>query len=223
MEKLNNQPFMKMALLYLIYFLYTYVAGMIVSALAISNSSLVMLPADFLFLLLAIYMYKDNLKRDFTALKKKKKGKLVGTILLGVFLVLLGNIVMGAITDILFPNAPLDTNTQALQGMLTTAPLYVVFKTLIFATIAEEILFRESVYDCIKKPVFFILASSIIYTAMNFVFAGAGISILNVLIYFVPALILSSIYIKNDSNIIILMFVKFILQFIPFIALLATR
>lgn len=223
MEKLNSQPLMKVMVFYLTYFLYTYVAGMVVSGLAISNSALVMFPADFLFLLFAIYMYKENLRRDFRTLKKKKKGKVVGAVLLGVLVVFIGNIVMGAMTDILFPNAPLDNNTQALQSMLATAPLYVIFKTLIFATVAEEILFRESIFDCVKNPVFFVLVSAIVYTAMNFIFSGTGISVLNVLIYFVPALLLSAIYIKNDSNIIIIMFIKFVLQFIPFIALLATR
>ena len=45
-------------------------------------------------------------------------------------------------------------------------------------------------------------------------------TLVDLLVYFVPALLFSFIYVKNDRNIIIVMIIKFIMQFIPFIMLL---
>ena len=219
LEKLNNRM-IKTVGLYLVYFLYTVVASSLVSALNVANTAIVMMPADILFAVFAVFMYHKELKECVNKLKKKKVLRIIGSVLIGVIAIFALNVIMGAITDIFFPEYAGDSNTGAMLDLLKQSPVYAFFKVLIFAPIAEEILFRESISSCVKNNVLFILLSAIIYTGMNFVFSSEALTFLDLLIYFLPAVLFSFLYVKNDRNIIIIMMIKFIMQFVPFIVLL---
>ena len=219
LEKLNNRM-IKAVGLYLVYFLYTVVASSLVSALNVANTAIVMMPADILFAVFAVFMYHKELKECVNKLKKKKVLRIIGSVLIGVIAIFALNIIMGAITDLLFPNYAVDSNTGAMLDLLKQSPIYACFKVLIFAPIAEEILFRESISSCVKNNVLFILLSAIIYTGMNFVFSSEALTFLDLLIYFLPAVLFSFLYVKNDRNIIIIMMIKFIMNLIPFAVLL---
>ena len=220
MLKKQDSPLNKVILLYVVYFLYTMLGSMLASKLNISNSAYIMMPADILFLVFSVVIYKNNLKNDFQKVKKTKMLKTIGTIVLGIVSIILLNGIMGMLTDIFLPDVNMDSNTSAMLTLLRTSPIYAFFKVLIFAPIAEEILFRESISTCVKDNILFIIFSALIYTMMNFIFNSSTLTLVDLLVYFVPALLFSFIYIKNDRNIIIVMIIKFIMQFIPFIMLL---
>ena len=219
LEKLNNSM-IRAVVLYLVYFLYTVVASSLVSALNVANTAYVMMPADILFAVFAVFMYRKGLKECVQKLKKKKVLKIIGSVAIGVVAIFALNIIMGAVTDIFFPEYAVDSNTGAMLDLLKQSPVYAFFKVLIFAPVAEEILFRESISSCVKNNVLFIFLSAIIYTGMNFVFSTDALTFLDLLIYFLPAVLFSFLYVKNDRNIIIIMIIKFIMQFVPFIILL---
>ena len=220
MLRKEESPLNKVILLYVVYFLYTMLGSMLASKLNISNSAYIMMLADILFLVFSVVMYKNNLKNDFQKFKRTKILKTIGTIVLGIVSIILLNGIMGMLTDIFLPDANMDSNTSAMLTLLRTSPIYAFFKVLIFAPIAEEILFRESISTCVKDNILFIIFSALIYTMMNFIFNSSTLTLVDLLVYFVPALLFSFIYIKNDRNIIIVMIIKFIMQFIPFIMLL---
>ena len=220
MLKKEESPLNKVILLYVVYFLYTMLGSMLASKLNISNSAYIMMPADILFLVFSVVMYKNNLKNDFQKFKRTKILKTIGTIVLGIVSIIILNGIMGVLTDFFLPDVNMDSNTSAMLTLLRTSPIYAFFKVLIFATIAEEILFRESISTCVKDNILFIIFSALIYTMMNFIFNSSTLTLVDLLVYFVPALLFSFIYIKNDRNIIIVMIIKFIMQFIPFIMLL---
>ena len=93
-----------------------------------------------------------------------------------------------------------------------------------FGVIAEELLFRESLSECVENNGLFILLSAIIYTAMNFVFASnlnSETLFMELAIYFLPALLFSFLYVKNKRNIILIMLMKFVYNFVPLIILIA--
>ncbi len=219
LEKLNNRM-IKTVVLYLVYFLYTVVASSLVASLNVENTAIVMMPADILFAIFAVFMYHKELKECVNKLKKKKVSKIIFNVIIGVLSILALNVVMGLITSAILPEYSMDSNTEAMLGLLKVSPIYAFFKTLIFAPIAEEILFRESISSCVKNNVLFILLSAIIYTGMNFVFSSEALTFIDLLIYFMPAVLFSFLYVKNDRNIIIIMMIKFIMQFVPFIVLL---
>ena len=211
MLKKEESPLNKVILLYVVYFLYTMLGSMLASKLNISNSAYIMMPADILFLVFSVVMYKNNLKNDFQKFKKTKILKTIGTIVLGIVSIILLNGIMGMLTDIFLPDVNMDSNTSAMLTLLRTSPIYAFFKVLIFAPIAEEILFRESISTCVKDNILFIIFSALIYTMMNFIFNSSTLTLVDLLVYFVPALLFSFIYIKNDRNIIIVMIIKFIM------------
>ena len=153
-------------------------------------------------------------------LKKKKVLKIIGSVVIGVVAIFALNIIMGAVTDIFFPEYAVDSNTGAMLDLLKQSPIYAFFKVLIFAPVAEEILFRESISSCVKNNVLFIFLSAIIYTGMNFVFSTDALTFLDLLIYVLPAVLFSFLYVKNDRNIIVIMLIKFIMNLIPFAVLL---
>lgn len=216
MEKIGDTKIrlLKTLFFFWLYFVYSFVISKI-----FANNLIFIFISDVFFLLAIIFAYRKNIKNDFKNLKKNYKlSKLIRTIVFWVLIIFIFNILCGAVTDLLLPDAPLfDDNTASLRTNFLSSSWYIVFKTMIFSVIAEELLYRESVYDVVKNKYLFVLVSSIIYTLLNFIFTDMSDSylILSVLSYFLPALLFSAAYYKNKSNIIILMFIKFIYNLIP--------
>lgn len=221
---LKNQILLKTLSMYLIYFIYTYFAGYLIQALPSINDSLIMMILDCLFLILIVFVYRKNIQTSFKKIKKDYSiGKLIKVIFLGVIAIFVLNIVMGALTEALFPNMKLDQNTLAIQELASISMIYTIFKTMVFGIVAEELLFRESLSECIQNKATFIVISALIYTLMNFIFTTPASSnyLVEIAIYFIPALLFSYIYVKNNRNIIILMLTKLVYNLIPLIILIA--
>jgi len=185
------------------------------------NSHYVMMALDVIFLILVLFLYSTHMKEDFQKLKEKYTfGQIFKIVILSVISLIILNMLVGILGNIFNPSNTLDENTISIQNMAAISIVYTVFKTMIFGSIAEEILFRESLSECLENNLTFVLVSAVIYTVMNFVFTASEISITQLLAYFLPALLFSYIYIKNDRNIIIVMIVKFVYNLIPLTILL---
>lgn len=211
----KNKLLIKTVSLFFVYFLYSYIVNLL-----FNNSIISSFIADILFMLGIMYVYKDNLKEDVKNLKRKYNlKKIIITIISWVVLILIFNIIMGALTDFIAPNMgkTLDDNSMAINNLFSISSYYTIFKTMVFSVIAEELLFRESIHDIVENKWLFIFFSATIYTLINFVFTGFGTSYIyiRILSYFLPALIFSTAYYKNNCNIIILMLIKFTYQLIP--------
>ena len=128
----------------------------------------------------------------------------------------------GMITEILTPGVDADANTNAVHNLFTVSAWYTIFKTMIFGTLVEEILYRESVRDNVKNNFVFIIISAIIYTIMNLVFTGLPEThvVSSILVNFLPAIFFSIAYIRNDNNILLLSLIKFCYNLIPLTVLL---
>lgn len=213
-KKIKSQDrILRTVLFFMLYFIYSQVFTSL-----FGSSILVNFIADLVFLVAIVFAYRDNLKEDAKDLKKKYTvGKIIKTILCWVAIIFVFNIAMGMLTDLISPNASMDDNTEALDSLFKISSIYTIFKTMIFAVVAEELLYREAVHDVIKNKWLFILASSVIYTLLNFAWTGfSSNTILNdVLSYFLPAILFSYAYYRNDSNILVLMLIKFTYQLIP--------
>ena len=117
-------------------------------------------------------------------------------------------------------NVLMDDNTASIQVLANQSMIYTIFKMMIFGVVAEEILFRESLNKVLTNNILFVFASTIIYTGMHFVFVGAPTSIFQVLPYIFLAILLGTIYVKNDRNIVLVMLIKFTYQLVPLTLLL---
>ncbi len=213
-KKIKSQDrILRTVLFFVLYFIYSQVFTSL-----FGSSILVNFIADLVFLVAIVFAYRDNLKEDAKDLKKNYTvGKIIKTILCWVAIIFVFNMVMGMLTDLIAPNAALDDNTEAIDNLFKISSIYTIFKTMIFAIVAEELLYREAVHDVIKNKWFFILASSIIYTLLNFAWTGfKGETVwIDVFVNFLPAILFSYAYYKNDSNILVLMLIKFTYQLIP--------
>ncbi len=213
----KSETLLKTVSVYLVYFLYSY----LLSAFGLGGNTWVCLGADILFLLFIVGVYYKGLKKDVEEIKKEYSvKKMIKAILLVVLGSMAINVLLSLIAMLFFPTSTADQNTLSIQSMATVSIVYTIFKTMIFGGIAEEILFRESLSDCIPNNILFILISSVIYTAMNFVFTNTGFSIDQLLAYFLPALFFSYVYIKNNRNIFVIIISKFVYNLIPLTILL---
>lgn len=215
-EKQNK--IIKMLITFICYLAYFRLTSIICSAVGLKNDIVISFIADLIFLIGIVFAYKNNLKSDYKRLKKDYKiSKIIKVVLLGALVIFVFNLLMGALTELIFPNLSVDSNTESITNLKSISLVYTIFKTMIFAVIAEELLYRETISDVIDNKVVFILVSSTIYTVMNFIFVGIDPKLIffHFFIYFLPAIIFSTIYVKNHNNIIILMFIKFTYQIIP--------
>jgi len=217
MEK--NKTLIQAVAVYLIYFLYTYFASYL--SQAVTNSTLVWLGMDLLFFLFIVLLYRDKLKDDFNDIKKDYNvKKVLKLVFLGFLGIIFMNLVLSLISSLIFPNVSLDQNSESINSLATLSLFYTIFKTMIFSVVAEELLFRETLNKCINNDILLVLCSSLIYTVMNFIFTIGNISIMQVLVYFLPDLVFGFIYIKTKRNILPVMFVKFVYNLIPLAMLL---
>lgn len=212
----QNQKMLKVVGIYLVYFLYSQLASFFANTITLLNGKVMYLIFDIFFLGFIWFLYYKNLNKDWAQIKKdynlKKIGLAILIFIVGSFVI---NMVIGLISDTFFPGIDMDANTESIHALAKVSPIYAIFKAMIFGVIAEEILYRESLSDLIKNDMMFILISSIIYTILPFIFNGSGVSVMNLLTYFIPSLFISYLYVKNDRNIIVVMIVKFVYNLIP--------
>lgn len=220
----KSETLLKTVSLYLLYFLYTYFASAIISLLPMINGQVIMAVLDILFIFIAIFCYRGELKQDLEELKAKyKTGRIIKIVLLGVVTMIALNAFIALLAQVFNSNVLMDDNTASIQVLANQSMIYTIFKMMIFGVVAEEILFRESLNKVLTNNILFVIISTVIYTGMHFVFVGAPTNIFQVLPYVFLAILLGTIYIKNDRNIILVMLIKFTYNLIPLIGLFVNK
>lgn len=218
----QTQKMLKLVGIYLLYFLYSKIAGFFAQTITLMNGKAIYLIFDLFFLCFICFLYYKNLKKDFEDLKKNFSfKKILFIVLFYIGASFLVNILFGLIRMTFFPDVVLDENTQSIQNLALVSPIYAIFKAMIFGVIAEEVLYRESLSECVSDNLLFILISSLIYTILPFVFSTQDISVMNLLSYFLPSLLISTIYVKYNRNIFIVMIMKFVYNLIPLAILIS--
>ena len=205
--------------------------GSIFASLGIEKEILRMFISDVVFLIFIIWLYFDNIKTDFKeVISNYKLKKIIRNVFLGVVIVLFLKILFAIIIDYaLQVEQADDPNSLAIYSIASRSTIYIFFKTMIFTVIGEQLLFRESLRECIKNKWIFVFVSAIIVTLMNFVFVNYSLGISIPIIYyalvgyFIPALLFSIVYVQNKSNIVMLMLTYFVYNLIPFISLIITK
>lgn len=98
-------------------------------------------------LVIFILVSKDIL--SFEKIKDKKIGKMI-LLTLGISVIfILGNMVLGFLID-LIPGTSESTNQQAIIDLILEYPLPILFSTVIFAPIVEEIVFRGGIFNFVN-------------------------------------------------------------------------
>jgi len=218
----QSQKLLKVVGIYLVYFLYSKLAAFFANTITLMNGKAMYFIFDIFFLVLICFLYIKDLKKDLKDLKENYTWKkMIWIIFLYIGGTLLISIATGLIGDLFFPGVEMDANTESIQILAGIAPVYAVFKAMIFGVVAEEILYRESLSDIVENNVLFILISSVIYAIFPFIFNSSEISIMLILTYFLPSLLISYLYVRNNRNIIVVMIMKFVYNLIPLAILIS--
>lgn len=213
----------KTVLVLISYLLYTNIVLNILNMIGFKYETPSYFIADLLFFLGIVLLYKKELKNNINEyFKNYNIRKKISVIAFWVMVIFGINLVMGVLTEIIFPGLTEDENTSRILSLFSISFMYTIFKTLIFATIAEELVFKKAISDVIDNKVLFVIISSLLYTLMNFMYADLAKTDIgiDILVYFVPAILLSIAYIKNNNNIFIVMLIKFFYNLIPLAILL---
>jgi len=174
--------------------------------LSSSELSLTNFLVHLLFILILIFIYKNDLKIAFQNLKtnKGKSGKIIifGLIMLFIILIV-SNILITVITNMMGSEFDTDSSSSALFEIFDIVPfgtLFVMFMTIFFYPIVEELVFRKSLYDVIKKPILFIIISSMITWYLQVTLANPHISefVLSLTVLF-NSIFMSILLVKKEN------------------------
>ena len=188
--------------------------------IGLTDSIMQMFIADLLFLIGIVLVYKDSIKQGFLDFKNNyKTSKKITVVLKWTVIIFVVNMLMGMLTELFFPNAVAggDDNANAIYSLFDISSIYTIFKTMIFAVIAEELVFKKTIRDVFKNNILFVIISGLIYVMMNFAYTDLTQSYIwmDMLGYFMFAVITSIAYIKNNDNIFIVMMIKFLYNLLP--------
>lgn len=224
MKAISNkkEAIIKFIIVFGVYLCYTQFFSVIFNSFGVTGIT-VNFVADLIFFVGVIYLYKASLKESLKDFKEKFKfAKVLLILICGIVGIAAVTVLGGIITDLLFPGQDLtDDNTTAIYGIGDKA--YLMFKTLLFASIAEVLVYIKSVKDVVNNSrhnILFIVISALIYGLMNIAYAEFNLVTVSALInYFLVGCVLALIYVKTD-NIIIIMLIKFVYNLIPLTILL---
>lgn len=115
-------------------------------------------------LIIAIYLYRKDLKRDWKYFKKTHKHDMKIAFkywLVGIIIMLSVNFLLAK------AGLSISNNEKAVREMLVAAPLISGLTTVLIGPILEELVFRHAFYSVIKNKFIFVLSSGIIFGGLH--------------------------------------------------------
>lgn len=223
MITINKFGVMKTLLVFIAYFAYTMVINCILGVFGINDPIQVSFVADILFAFVIIFIYRNVISKSFSDFRKSNSFfKRFMIVLFGVIALFIVNILGGVCGEILFSNMnDVDQNTTMIYELANMSTVYMIFKTLIFASVVENIVFRVSIRELTTNNIMFVVSSSLIYALVNVMYSEFSMFIfVDMIQYFLISMFLSLIYIKNKNSIYPVMLVLFFYNLIPLTILL---
>ncbi|MEG0026345.1 MAG: hypothetical protein RR847_04015 [Bacilli bacterium] len=221
-DKMNT--LLKTVIVLIIYLFYTKATGLLLNIIGIDSSIITMFIADLIFLLGIVIFYKKTIEKSIIDFKNKyQKSQKIIIIFKWVVLLFFIFIMMGILTEVFIPAANAkDDNTVAIGSLLNVSFIYTVFKTLIFAVVAEELVFKTTIRNIFSNNIIFIIVSCCVYALMNVMYADltSPYILMDIVGYIIFAAITCICFIKNNDNIFVVMLVKFFYNLIPFTIML---
>ena len=167
--------------------------------------------SNIMFVGIAIFLYRKELKKQFVNLKRIKKKKLIDILdssfrywLIGLTIMVASNFIISKL------GIASSNNDSTVKSLLMASPVLAGLSTIIIAPLAEELVFRLGFKDIIPKKWPFIIVSGLIFGSLHVVFS---ISTPYELLYLIPycSLGISFGFIYENSNNI---YISYLLHFI---------
>ena len=150
--------------------------------------------------LIGIYflMYRKTIIKDFKDYIKDFGNNFTTGIkfwLIGFIIMVVSNLI---ITFIL--NKGLAGNEEQVRGYIDSFPLFMIFNTVIYAPITEELTFRKSIKDAINNKWIYVLISGLVFGGLHII---SYITTWTDLIYLIPygslGIVFALLYHKTDN------------------------
>ncbi|HPE14581.1 MAG TPA: type II CAAX endopeptidase family protein [Bacilli bacterium] len=160
--------------------------------------------ASILYLLIILFIYRKTLKKDFVNFNKNKKEYIEFGFkfwLYGIFVMVISNLLISNI----IPSG--SANEQLVQQAIDLNPIYMIFTTVIFAPLVEELLFRKAFKDLFPTNVIYIIMSAL---AFGFLHVITNIESITEMLFIIPYGALGAsfayMYVKKKNIIIPIFF-----------------
>lgn len=205
---------MRTVIVFVTYLVYSFVFNKIALLLSITNDIAVSFVADIFFLIFVLVLYKDKIDRDKDVYRKEGSfKKRLFKVICWIGLIAVGNILGGYLSALLMGSGDTSNNV----ALISLPYIYKLFKILIFGSIAEEIVVKQSIRDVIDNNLLFLIVSTLIYSVMNIAYTNVtGFAMLaNAIPYAIFAIITGILYLKHKDNIYMVMVVKLLYNVIP--------
>ena len=134
--------------------------------LSLLQKILYLLITDIILIIIYILIYKKDITKDFkNYFNKKLKNNLKTSIkywLIGLVIMISSNYIILILTK-----NGLSQNEEAVRELIDKAPLFMIFESLIYVPITEEIIFRRSIKDITNHKLFYPLLSGLLFGLMH--------------------------------------------------------
>lgn len=219
---LGKRELLKTIILFIIYASYTTIFSTILGLFHVDVSILSLFLIDVVFLIAIVFFYKNKIKNNFNSFFTKRSIlKNILFIIKWVVILFIITFIEGVIYEAIFPNYGIDDNTKTVYSLADMSAYYTIFKTMIFAVVAEELVFKQSIRNVIQNSTVFIIISGLLYSIMNVAYSTLSVAtIADFIQCFIFFSVLSYVYLKEEDNIISIMIIKFCYNLIPLAILL---
>lgn len=150
-----------------------------------------------IYMLILLFIYRKELSeelKDFKENYKKYLSKNIIIYLLGIFLMFISSLVINKIT-----NQSLPDNEEKVRLLIKEFPLYMIFSTVIYAPLVEELIFRKSLRNILKYKYLFIIVCGLLFGILHI----SNFKDINEVLYSIPYIIMgidfAYIYYKTNN------------------------
>ena len=153
--------------------------------------------------LLFLFIYKDDIKKDFVDFKKNYKKYFKENIkywLFALAIMYASNLVIAGINYYVNGNISTAENEEVIRQTLAKAPIYTFISAAIFAPIMEELTFRKSLRNIFNNKVIFVIVSSFIFGGLHVLTYDVKLlDLLYLIPYCAPGVAFAYILVKTEN------------------------
>lgn len=172
---------------------------------------------------LAILLLKRDITADLLVLKKRKHD-ILPALLIGYALILVGNFLsnfistqLGALLGVMPSIASNQLSIE--QSLSSSGVVFIFLSAVILGPIAEELVFRKSIFSLFKNDYVGLVVSALAFGAVHLLSETSLTGVLvNGLVYIILGFVFGYIYLRNKKNIVLMIGIHMLSNLISVVA-----
>lgn len=201
-EENNNKELIKGIIMFLLFFILPLLLQLIFYNYIKNGSnivkSIILLIIEIINFLIFVFMYKNEFKNKFKDLKKnfsKDIDIMIKYYILGIIIMIVTNLIIN-----IFILKGIASNESANRTLISVLPIYAIPTIVFFGPIVEEIAFRLTFKNVIKKEIPYVIITTLLFAAAHVFNSASNISdILYIIPYASIGAALGIICYKTDN------------------------